>query len=225
MYLDVKDSFNAIADRYDAGRRLFIPCFDDFYRTAIEQIPFERDAEFQVHDIGAGTGLLSAFVRNMYPKARIILMDFAAQMLGKARERFAGDERVSFVVGDYLRDNIAASCDVIISALSIHHLPDESKRELYHKIHGALSPQGIFINADLVLGATPRCEANCYEQWVRQMKERGISDEEFAGWRERLKEDRYARLEDQLRWLREEGFTDVDCFYRYYNFAVFAARR
>lgn len=225
MYHAVKEAFNAAADRYDAKRRGFIPCFDDFYQTAVEQIPFESRDEFQVLDLGAGTGLFSALVRAVYPRARLALIDFAEEMLNRARERFAGDALVSFIAGDYSAGELPGGPEVIMSALSIHHLEDADKRLLFRRIFAALKPGGIFINADLVLGSTPRCEAHCQAVWVAKMKALGVSDEDFAGWSARGAEDRLAPLEPQLAWLREAGFEDVECFYRYYNFAVFAGRR
>ena len=36
---------------------------------------------------------------------------------------------------------------------------------------------------------------------------------------ERTRHDRLTELETQLRWLREAGFIDVDCYYKWYNFA------
>jgi tRNA (cmo5U34)-methyltransferase len=43
--------------------------------------------------------------------------------------------------------------------------------------------------------------------------------------RERMRHDRLATAEDQLRWLREAGFDDVDCRFADHNFAVLVARR
>ena len=225
MYTDSRHSFDQIADRYDANRRKFIPCFDDFYGCAVEQIPFAAGASPTILDLGAGTGLFSAMVRQNHPNAQITLFDFSEQMLAKARQRFAGDDKTSFIAGDYFVDKLPSGCDVIMSALSIHHLPHEAKRELYRRIFDALAGGGVFINADLVLGASGAVEGHCYNMWVSKMHALGITAEEFSAWRERLAEDRYAPLEDQLNWLREAGFADVDCLYRYYNFSVFTGKK
>jgi len=45
----------------------------------------------------------------------------------------------------------------------------------------------------------------------------------LAGARERMRHDRCADLEVQLRWLRDAGFTAVDCVFKYWRFAVIAA--
>jgi tRNA (cmo5U34)-methyltransferase len=38
-------------------------------------------------------------------------------------------------------------------------------------------------------------------------------------------EDHPAKLTDQLRWLTEIGFTDVDVIWKYYNFAVYGGAK
>jgi hypothetical protein len=35
----VRKAFAADADSYDRARRKLVPCFDDFYRTALELLP------------------------------------------------------------------------------------------------------------------------------------------------------------------------------------------
>jgi len=55
----------------------------------LEVIPYERDAEVRVLDLGAGTGLLSALIAEACPRARLTLVDVSERMLGVARERFS----------------------------------------------------------------------------------------------------------------------------------------
>lgn len=91
----VKAEFDRAAKTYDSVRRLTIPCFDDFYGTVARMIPFGRDDAFDVLDLGAGTGLLSALLHERFPKARLTLVDISDEMLARARERFVGAPRSS----------------------------------------------------------------------------------------------------------------------------------
>jgi tRNA (cmo5U34)-methyltransferase len=51
-------SFNRDAAGYDAMRRRLIPCFDDFYGTALTLIgDWKPQKALRVLDVGAGTGL------------------------------------------------------------------------------------------------------------------------------------------------------------------------
>src|SRR5215472_15016204 len=110
--------FDRTAETYDRARRRLIPCFDELYRAAVEAIPFRRDDPIEVLDLGAGTGLLSAFVAYSYPRARITMVDAAEQMLVQARERFAlGGDRFQFEIADYGQGQIKRRYDAILSAL------------------------------------------------------------------------------------------------------------
>ncbi len=221
----VKTAFDEGAQTYDRARRQLIPCFDDFYSTALALIPHQPRANFRVLDLGAGTGMLSFLVAKKFPQARITLMDISREMLDKARERFAGmEERVEFVAGDYA-NGFAGQFDVVISALSIHHLIDADKIKLFKDIYDALPDGGIFINAEQILGPTPHIEQVYHETWLRQIRDLGVSDTDLNAALERMKADRMAPLDFQLIWLQEAGFNSVHCWYQHHRFAVFSGQK
>lgn len=221
----VKTAFDEAARTYDRARRQLIPCFDDFYSTALALIPHHSQANFRVLDLGAGTGLLSFLVARKFPQARITLMDISREMLGKARERFAGmEKRLEFVAGDYA-NGFEGQFDVVISALSIHHLTDADKIKLFKNIYDALPDGGIFINAEQILGPTPHIEQVYQETWLRQIRDLGVSDTDLNAALERMKADRMAPLDSQLIWLQEAGFSSVHCWYQNHRFAVFSGQK
>lgn len=222
--MNVKEAFDRSAQIYDRARRQLVPCFDDFYATALDRIPYAAERPFEVLDLGAGTGLFAFFVAQAFPRARFTLLDVSAEMLARARERFAGEERFTFLQRDFA-EPLPGAYDLVISGLAIHHLSDEAKRSLFARILAVLRPGGIFINADQVMGPTPELEREYNDAWLRQVRARGVSDADLLPAIERMKEDRMAPLEDQLRWLREAGFADVDCWYKHYRFAVFSGSR
>ncbi|MEX0682725.1 MAG: methyltransferase domain-containing protein [Dehalococcoidia bacterium] len=221
----VKAEFDRAAKTYDSLRRLMIPCFDDFYGTAVRMLPFDASDPFDVLDLGAGTGLLSAFVRERFPLARLTLIDISDEMLIRARERFAGAENVQIAVSDYSVEALPGRFDAIVSALSIHHLDDPGKAASFRRVHAALNPGGIFVNAEEVLAPTTVLDALYWDKWERLARAAGAPDEEFANVEERAKYDKPARLQDQLDWLREAGFDDVDCYYKYLMFVVYGGRK
>jgi tRNA (cmo5U34)-methyltransferase len=214
--------FDEAAEGYDRSRRQLVPDFDDFYGALVDAIPYERDAAIRVLDLGAGTGLLSALVARVYPNARITLMDVSPEMLGVARRRFAHEqERFEMRVVDYARKPLSGEYEAVVSALSIHHLDGIEKRELFRKVYGVLRDGGMFVNADQILGPTPEVEARYREAWLRQVRERGVSEKDLSAALVRMGEDRPSTLEEQKAWLVEAGFRQVDCPYKYYGFAVY----
>ena len=226
MATAIENAFGLTARDYDRARRQLVPCFDDFYRTAVELLSFSRDQAIDVLDLGAGTGLLSGFIATEFPVARLTLVDVAPQMLERARERFAGHrDRVRFVIADLATVQIEESYDAIVSALAIHHLEDESKRRLFKKIHAALKPGGVFINAEQVAGPTLAIERRYRESWLTRVRALGVAENDLAAALERMKLDRSATVEAQLGWLREAGFVGVDCAYKDGMFAVITASK
>jgi tRNA (cmo5U34)-methyltransferase len=218
--------FDGATAGYDRTRRQLVPDFDDFYGTVVDAIPYEEDATIRVLDLGAGTGLLSALIARAFPCARITLADVSPEMLGVARRRFANEPtRFELRVVDYERETLAGGYDAVVSALSIHHLDASGKRKLFRKVYDVLCDGGVFVNADQVLGPTPEIEARYREAWFRQVRERGVSEEDLAAALMRMREDRMSTLDEQKTWLVEAGFLRVDCLYKNYSFAVYGGRR
>ena len=222
----VQRAFDLAAEDYDRTRRRLVPGFDDFYRAAIDLLGFPRDSEIEVLDLGAGTGLLAAFVAYSFPCARITMVDISNEMLDRARERFElGGERFQFEVSDYGTGRINNKYDAVVSALSIHHLSDEQKRALFAQIHGALKDGGVFVNAEQFRGSTPELDRLNHDRWETRVRELGASERDVAAALERMKFDRAATLEDQLRWIADAGFREVVCTYKNLMFAVYAGTK
>lgn len=220
--MSVEALFDAGARDYDRARRQLVPNFDDFYGAVFDLLAFEKGQPVRVLDLGAGTGLLSAMMAERFLEARITLADISGEMLEEAWYRFASDPaRFDFRVIDYAGEEEWGEYEIIVSALSIHHLEDSGKQRVFHKAYESLSSGGVFVNADQVLGATPEIEERYHRYWLRQVREAGVAEKDLDAALERMKEDRYALLASQLDWLKEAGFDPVDCVYRDHQFAVY----
>ena len=214
--------FNNTAPTYDADRAKLIPCFHRFYEVAVSLIPSDAD---DILDLGAGTGLLSAFIRARFPDACLHMIDNSEPMLAKARERFSRDQETVFQLADYTTAQWGSQYDAIVSALSIHHLEDPAKQLLFHKIYAALKPGGVFINAEQVLGPTAALEARYKQLWLEQVRALGATEQQIADSLYRQQEDRCASVENHLTWLRAAGLADADCWFKDNRFAVLAATK
>lgn len=221
----VRKAFDAFAQEYDTQREFIIPDLRQFYGAAVWAAD-SYEIKPTILDIGAGTGLMSAFLLQKYPDATITLMDFSEKMLNVARERFAEKTRIQYVVSDYNRSDLGGPYHIICSALSIHHLSSEDKQELFKRIFAALASDGIFINADQADGETLYFRDRYLGYWNDFLKSGPLADHdrtEILKRRDTL--DRNDKLSLQLQWLRDAGFSDVDVVYKNRIFIVTAARK
>ncbi|WP_264298223.1 class I SAM-dependent methyltransferase [Bacillus sp. B1-b2] len=175
--------------------------------------------------MGAGTGLFSAFIKEKFPKAKITLIDISENMLDQARIRFKEEDHIDYVISNYAEHKFEYSFDIVVSSLSIHHITDEEKKKMFDKIYSLLNADGIFINADQVLGHTSFIDSLYKNDWKNKINRSGLTISEIDAAHERTKLDKMTTLNNQINWLKSSGFKDVDCIYKYFNFVVLFARK
>lgn len=221
--MKIQDQFNLIAQEYDAKRRHFIPCFDDFYSTATKMILFNRPEPEKILDLGAGTGLVTYYWYQEAQDSDYVLVDIASEMLAVAEKRFSGIDTVRNQVMDYTKDFPEEKFDAIISGLSIHHLEDDEKQLLFNRIYEKLPAGGMFVNYDMFNGNTEEMNRYYTAFWEAQVAASGLTDRDIELWKERCKLDRECSVEEEVNMLRQSGFSDVQCIYSYHKFAVILA--
>ena len=220
----LKEKFNEVAEHYDHQRESLIPCFHDLYNITVNLAQW-KNPDPKILDIGAGTGLLTKFLFEKYPEAEFTLIDMSEEMLKVAKNRFRSAKNFKYIVADYTTHDFNGSFDLAVSSLSIHHLEDNDKEKLYKKIYNALNPGGIFLNADQVIGPTKNLDNSYQINWMELLNNSDLSKSEKTSALERMKFDKPATLEDNLKWLKNCGFEDVDIYYKYYNFCIFYAKK
>ncbi|MGO9482382.1 MAG: class I SAM-dependent methyltransferase [Candidatus Kryptoniota bacterium] len=167
----------------------------------------------RVLDLGTGDGRLMSLVKVARPQSHGVAIDFSPTMLSAANERFKNDETVSVV-----EHNLEAPLpdiglfDAVISSFAIHHLSDERKFELYREIFNCLQAGGVICNLEHVSSPTRSLHEDFYLAIGSSVTEEGPSN-------------KCSSLESQLDWLRLIGFIDVDCFWKWREFALFAGTK
>jgi tRNA (cmo5U34)-methyltransferase len=163
----------------------------------------------RVLDLGTGDGLTLALVLAARPDAVGVGVDFGAEMLRRAADRFGGDARVELHDHD-LDDPLPRTIgrfDVVVSSFAIHHCAPPRQRALYEEIFEVLLPGGVFVNAEHVDSPTPAL----HEQFLRAMG-RTLADDDPS--------NQLVGVEQHLTWLNDCGFRDVDCMWKWRELAV-----
>lgn len=171
-------------------------------------------AASRVLDLGSGDGRLLGLVKLARPSATAVALDFSDTMLERLRARFGADPAVRVMAHDLTRPlpESLGSFDAVVSSFAIHHLPHARKRTLYEEVFRLLRPGGIFCNLEHVSSPT----SALHEQFLACL---GVApqDEDPS--------NKLLDLETQLGWLREIGFTDVDCHWKWRELALLAGIR
>jgi ubiquinone/menaquinone biosynthesis C-methylase UbiE len=167
----------------------------------------------RILDLGTGDGRLLALVKLDHPDAAAVALDFSPIMLEAAQKRFDGDS--SATVRTHNLDQPLPELgkfDAVVSSFAIHHLTHERKRELYAEVYRVLNPGGVFCNLEHVSSPT----RELHEEFLRRI-----------GWTPESEDpsNKLLEVEIQLAWLREIGFVDVDCFWKWRELALLAGRK
>jgi tRNA (cmo5U34)-methyltransferase len=176
-------------------------------KVLLEQIPTSAK---RVMDLGTGDGRLIGLIRLQYPQIEGVALDFSDPMIEQAKKRFANDKHVSIIKHDFnfqLPAKQLGRFDAVVSSLAIHHLTDPRKKQLYSEIFDILDPKGTFCNLEHVSSATENLH-------LKFLAATGFTPQT---------EDHSNKLldvETQLSWLREIGFVDVDCSWKWLELAL-----
>jgi tRNA (cmo5U34)-methyltransferase len=189
------------------------------YLNALDNIPHRKEGESilienipvdakRILDIGTGDGRLIRLIKAVLPKIEVVALDVSPVMIKAVKENFSNDSTVKVIEHDMeipLPD--MGYFDVIVSSFAIHHLKHERKYSLYKEIYDMLYPAGLFCNLEHVSSPS-------IAQHNKFLKAVSISHkkEDFT--------NRLLSVEKQLQWLRDIGFVDVDCYWKWLELAL-----
>jgi SAM-dependent methyltransferase len=170
----------------------------------------------RILDLGAGDGRLLALLKIDRPDARGVATDLSPTMLDAARARFAGDTTVQVVEHD-LDAPLSAlggtgSFAAVVSCFAIHHCAHARKRAVYAEVFALLAPGGVFYNLEHVASPTPELHEAFFAALGMT-----LADEDES--------NQLLDVTTQVAWLREIGFAQVDCFWKWRELAVFGGAK
>lgn len=210
-------------------RGRFIEVSKSLYRHFVSQHPAAK-----VLDLGCGDGLFIQELSKSFKLSQVTLVDGSAEMLDAAQKRLSGQENCYFIQASFQQlfanNPMDENFDFIYSSLAIHHLPFDEKQKLYAYIYERLSPGGWFIHYDVVLPPSEKLEKwylSFWKEWIiehpsmeRREQLLGIPDQ-YKGNPDNIPDT----LGSQLEVLKDVGFCNVDCFYKYGIFSLFGGSK
>lgn len=224
---------------YTERRRAIIPLLDvqeEIIRHLLARHgrPIARCLDLGCGD-GAMTELVLAAAGASGPDTSAVLVDGSQPMLERAAARMRAQGVSWQALEADLNDAAWRAAlpgeryDLVVSGLAIHHLPGERKRALFAEVFDLLEPGGMFLNMDCVLIDGPlqglfdeQVQANAQRAGHEHGDGRATEDEVELDDGD---DDRPDTAQDQLQWLRDAGFTEVEVHFKWAEAAVFGGVR
>jgi tRNA (cmo5U34)-methyltransferase len=221
----VKLHFESEAEEYDKIIIELIPYYSEMVDALVSAIPFNREKKLRIIDLGCGTGKLSKEIAEKFPNAEFTCVDIAGNMLDIAKSRLK--KRAEYINADFNSYSFNGKYDLAVSSLALHHLTqDKDIYEFYGKIYDLLNDNGLFINADVVLGSTKALQDVFIEKWIEYMKKSVSIDIINNKWLPNYySEDRPVPLMKHLDFLNKQNFKNIDVIWKYFNYAVYIGEK
>lgn len=202
----------------------------------LRMIPQSIDASMRILDIGAGYGALAVAVLNERPYATAVCLDASEAMLKLGKERNAHlMDRMSFIQASLETPDWVSSVDgkfdAVISARALHHFTENQRRRfIFKEVFGLIREGGCFINADNVRAPTKElteryrsAREGYLDRFIRRSSDgktnlaevRAATPSSYHG------PHNNGYLDEELAWLKEVGFVDVDCFWKFATMVVY----
>jgi tRNA (cmo5U34)-methyltransferase len=218
--------FDEMVQDYEQKVLNVFPEYHDALSKVADYIPSAAQAN-AILELGCGTGNLTQYMLNRFPDARFELIDLSEESLEICKHRFGTKYKLAYHQKDFRDLDLSPlSFDLVVSSVSIHHLLDEEKKNLFSKLYRSLTPNGVFIYLDQCKGQTEEIYDKHLRKWKEQVFAMAAIQENWDMWMEHKDQyDHYASVLEQCTWLGDSGFSNVDILWRNYLWTIIYAEK
>lgn len=211
--------------------------FEDMLSRSIPQYEVMREATADIVakfisnmdtilDLGCSNGLsLQTLVSKLGARCKYIGTDISEPMLEQAKERFKSYENLVKIQRVDLRYDFPENYYGVIQAvLTFCFVPIEYRQRLAQNCYANLKPKGALVIVEKMLGETAELDEIYVERYLKMKSEHGYSKEEIVRKQLSLEGILVPITPTWLQLLlKNAGFSYVDCYWRWMNFAGWIA--
>ena len=217
-----------VADVFDDMLNRSIP----YYRTVVDGmaqlLASHLTTGATVCDLGCSTGTTLLELTRRLPELHLhyVGMDNAPAMLAKARRKsamFNKSEVLHFVEADITSCPLPPA-SALICNYTLQFLRPLTRQPFVRRIHEALPAGGLFFLSEKTISSAGRLNRDFIDIYHAFKKQQGYSELEIAAKREALENVLIPfSLEENVALLREAGFTEIEPFFKWFNFTAIVA--
>ena len=209
-----------------------VPFYSEVQRIQSDLIiEFLPDIDGVVCDLGCSTGTTIDHILK-HPKcpktAKFVGFDNSPSMLDKAGAKLSSavaEKRVSLQIADLSNMPALPACSVVILNWTLQFVRPIDREHLLKNIYDALLPGGVVFLSEKILSDDSALNRIYIEHYLEFKKSKsGYTDAENQRKREALENVLVPyRLDENYLLLKRAGFTRIDTFFRWFNFACMVA--
>jgi len=224
--MEVEEFYDNISNEYTDMLDKAVPKYREMLWLMLHYIP-KKFKPKKILELGSGTGNLTELVLEKFPNAEITVVDISEKILDECKSRFRSSTSIKYCQSDFKEiDFERESFDLVISSIAIHHIKDEDKQILFGKIYSCLKQNGIFTYLDQCMGETKEIYQKNIEKWKIEAFKLGSTIDNWKTWMDHQDEhDFHATVKNQIMWLEDSSFKNVDILWRNLLWTVFYSEK
>ncbi|WP_228723235.1 carboxy-S-adenosyl-L-methionine synthase CmoA [Desulfosediminicola flagellatus] len=205
-----------------------VPYYSEVISSSARLLDTFLHAEDTVYDLGCSTGTtLMEFCRLLPDKGlKFVGIDSSDAMLEKARlkaELYSKQDSISFLKEDITSMHHPNAGGFILN-YTLQFIRPLRREAFLRNLYESLRPGGILVLSEKIISHDQRLNREYIDIYHQFKKSKGYSELEIARKREALENVLIPFSIDENRtMLKQIGFTTVETFFQWFNFASFVA--
>lgn len=209
-----------------------VPYYDEIQRMTAELAADFAVEGTRVYDLGCSTCNSFLQIDRVLPRERDVTfvgIDSSPAMLDLAREKLheAGFRRkFELAHADMNREMEIANASVVLLILTLQFVRPLHRDKVIRRIYEGLTDSGCVIVVEKVLGESSTFNRLFIQHYYEMKRRNGYSEMEISQKREALENVLVPyRLNENMELFRRHGFSNLDVFFKWYNFTGFLAMK
>lgn len=213
-----------VANVFDDMVNRSVPFYGEMQRMTAELTANHARSGTNVYDLGCSTGTTMIGMNTLVPEDICFIgVDDSEEMLDKCRTKLteAGFTRpYELVVADLNQGVAINNASVVVLCLTLQFVRPIHRERLLKTISAGLIEGGVLILVEKILAEDSNFNRDFIRYYYDMKRRHQYSEMEISQKREALENVLIPyKLSEDILLLRETGFSTVETFFKWYNFA------
>jgi tRNA (cmo5U34)-methyltransferase len=215
-----------VANAFDDMVERSVPFYGEIQRMIIELAAEHALPGTNVVDLGCSTGTTMVGLNPLVDEGiKFTGVDDSEEMLKKCEVKLRQENfkrPYELVIADLHEDVKIENASVVILCLTLQFVRPLYREKLIKKIYDGLVSGGVLIISEKILAEDSLFNRNFIKYYYDYKRRNNYSEMEIAQKREALENVLIPyKLSENLKMLREAGFSHTETFFKWYNFSGF----